>query len=57
MIPAGDSTSSEVVVVVQASELLPQIVDEKYPGPGKVFPLIIRVESVRLEENAISSIA
>jgi hypothetical protein len=37
LILLGDSTSNEAVAVLQASELLPQIVDEKYPGPGKAL--------------------
>jgi hypothetical protein len=35
LILLGDSTSSELVRVLQASELLLQTVDAKYPGPGK----------------------
>ena len=30
----GSSTTSRTVAILQASELLPQIADEKYPGPG-----------------------
>ncbi|MFW6038927.1 MAG: hypothetical protein ACOC9P_00440 [bacterium] len=33
----GDSTRSELVRALQASELLPQVVDEKYPGRGKAL--------------------
>ena len=29
--------ASRVMRVLQASELLPQTVDEKYPGPGKAL--------------------
>lgn len=35
LILLGDSTKSELVAALQASELLLQVVDEKYPGPGK----------------------
>ena len=34
LIVLGSSTTSHAVAVLQASELLPQIADEKYPGPG-----------------------
>ena len=34
LIVLGNSTTSHAVAVLQASELLPQIADEKYPGPG-----------------------
>lgn len=37
LIVLGDSTSSELVAALQASELLPQIVDAKYPGLGKAL--------------------
>jgi hypothetical protein len=37
LILLGDSTSSELVRALQASELLPQIADTKYPGPGKAL--------------------
>ena len=37
LIVMGDSTSSMVVRILQASEILPQIVDAKYPGPGKAL--------------------
>ncbi len=30
----GSSATSRTVAILQASELLPQIADEKYPGPG-----------------------
>lgn len=35
LILLGDSTTSELVCALQASELLLQTVDAKYPGPGK----------------------
>ena len=35
MVLLGDSASGELVRALQASELLRQIVDAKYPGPGK----------------------
>ena len=37
LILLGDSKSSELVAALQASELLPQVVDGKYPGPGKAL--------------------
>jgi hypothetical protein len=37
LILLGDSTRSELVAALQASELLLQVVDEKYPGPGKAL--------------------
>lgn len=33
----GDSAGSEVMRVLQASEILPQTADAKYPGPGKAL--------------------
>ena len=35
LILLGDSASSELVAALQASELLQQVADAKYPGPGK----------------------
>jgi hypothetical protein len=37
LILLGDSTSGFAVAALQASELLPQVVDERYPGPGKAL--------------------
>lgn len=37
LIALGDSTSSFLVRVLQASEILPQVADAKYPGPGKAL--------------------
>jgi hypothetical protein len=37
LIVLGDSKSSLAAVVLQASEILPQTVDTKYPGPGKAL--------------------
>lgn len=37
LILLGDSRSNEAAAVLQASELLPQIVDVKYPGPGRAL--------------------
>ena len=34
LIVLGSSQTSRTVAVLQASELLPQIADDKYPGPG-----------------------
>ena len=33
----GDSTTSRAVAALQASDLLPQVVDAAYPGPGKAL--------------------
>jgi hypothetical protein len=37
LILVGDSTSGELIAALQASELLPQVADAKYPGPGKAL--------------------
>jgi hypothetical protein len=37
LILLGDSEASELVAALQASELLPQVVDPRYPGPGKAL--------------------
>jgi hypothetical protein len=37
LILLGDSGSGFAVAALQASELLPQVVDAKYPGPGKAL--------------------
>jgi hypothetical protein len=37
LILLGDSTAGELVAALQASELLPQVADAKYPGPGKAL--------------------
>lgn len=37
LILLGDSTTSLAVAVLQASDLLLQVVDEKYPGPAKAL--------------------
>ncbi len=37
LILLGDSKSSQAVAALQASEILPQTVDGKYPGPGKAL--------------------
>lgn len=37
LILLGDSTSSDLVAALQASEILDQVADEKYPGPGKAL--------------------
>lgn len=48
----GDSGSNQAVAVLQASELLPQIVDEKYPGAGKAL-IQFAWSPFALEKNAI----
>src|SRR5437879_809016 len=37
LILLGDSTAGELVAALQASELLPQVADAQYPGPGKAI--------------------
>jgi hypothetical protein len=37
LILLGDSASGTAVAALQASELLPQVADAKYPGPGKAL--------------------
>lgn len=37
LILLGDSTTGPAVAALQASEVLPQVVDAKYPGPGKAL--------------------
>ena len=48
----GSSTTSHAVAVLQASELLPQIADEKYPGPGGALVSLCWSPFV-VEKNAI----
>ena len=50
LILLGDSRTSELVAALQASELLTQVVDAKYPGPGKAL-VELRVEPVRPGEG------
>jgi hypothetical protein len=42
LILLGDSGDGELVAALQASELLPQVVDERYPGPGKALVTFAR---------------
>ena len=37
LILLGDSTAGELIAALQASELLPQVADARYPGPGKAL--------------------
>ena len=37
LILLGDSTSGMAVAALQASEILPQVADTRYPGPGKAL--------------------
>jgi hypothetical protein len=37
LILLGDSRTSFAVAALQASDLLPQTVDDRYPGPGKAL--------------------
>ncbi len=50
LILLGDSTTSELVAALQASELLQQVADAKYPGPGKALAMWSRFD---LEKNVI----
>lgn len=52
LIVLGSSTSSHAVAVLQASELLPQIADEKYPGPGGAL-VSLCWSPFAVEKNAI----
>jgi hypothetical protein len=52
LILLGDSSSSEVVAALQASELLERVVDAKYPGPGKAL-LAMVWSPFAVEKNAI----
>ncbi len=52
MIVLGSSTTSSTVAVLQASELLPQIADEKYPGPGGAL-VSLCWSPFAVEKNAI----
>ncbi|MFM9961945.1 MAG: hypothetical protein ACKV2Q_12055 [Planctomycetaceae bacterium] len=48
----GSSATSPTVAVLQASELLPQIADEKYPGPGGAL-VSLCWSPFAVEKNAI----
>jgi hypothetical protein len=37
LIVLGDSTSSQIAAILQASEILPRVADARYPGPGKAL--------------------
>lgn len=52
LIVLGSSTTSHAVAVLQASELLPQIADEKYPGPGGAL-VSLCWSPFAIEKNAI----
>ncbi|TXT36481.1 MAG: hypothetical protein FD138_966 [Planctomycetota bacterium] len=52
LIVLGNSTTSHAVAVLQASELLPQIADEKYPGPGGAL-ISLCWSPFAVEKNAI----
>ena len=52
LILLGDSTSGELVAALQASELLPQVADARYPGPGKAL-LGFAWSPFALEKNVI----
>jgi hypothetical protein len=48
----GNSATSQSVAVLQASELLPQIADEKYPGPAGAL-VSLCWSPFAVEKNAI----
>ena len=52
MIVLGSSMTSHAVAVLQASELLPQIADDKYPGPGGAL-VSLCWSPFAIEKNAI----
>jgi hypothetical protein len=52
LILLGDSTTSQAVAALQASEILPQVVDAQYPGPGKAL-LLFAWSPFALEKNVI----
>lgn len=52
LIVLGSSTTSHAVAVLQASEMLPQIADEKYPGPGGAL-VSLCWSPFAVEKNAI----
>ncbi len=52
LIVLGSSTTSRTMAVLQASELLPQIADEKYPGPGGAL-VSLAWSPFAVEKNAI----
>jgi hypothetical protein len=53
LIVIGNSATNRVMAVLQASELLPQIADEKYPGPGGALVSLVWSPFV-VEKNAIT---
>ena len=53
LIVIGNSTTNRVMAVLQASELLPQIADEKYPGPGGALVSLVW-SPFAVEKNAIT---
>jgi hypothetical protein len=52
LIVLGDSTSSKAVAVLQASDLLLQVADDVYPGPGKAL-LSFAWSPFAVEKNVI----
>ncbi|HVX15057.1 MAG TPA: hypothetical protein VHC22_27950 [Pirellulales bacterium] len=52
LILLGDSRASELVAALQASELLLEVADEKYPGPGKAL-LSVAFSPFAVEKNVI----
>jgi hypothetical protein len=52
LIVLGDSKASEIVAALQASELLPRLVDSRYPGPGKAL-IQFAWSPFALEKNVI----
>jgi hypothetical protein len=52
LILLGDSETSQLVAALQASELLVQVADARYPGPGKAL-LSFAWSPFALGKNAI----
>ena len=53
LVVIGNSMTNRVMAVLQASELLPQIADEKYPGPGGALVSLVW-SPFAVEKNAIT---
>jgi len=52
LILLGDGSTGTAVAALQASELLPQVVDKKYPGPGKAL-VMFAWSPFAVEKNVI----
>jgi hypothetical protein len=52
LILLGDGSTNEAIAILQAGEILPRIVDAKYPGPGKAL-IQFAWSPFRVGKNAI----